>query len=161
MLKTVFAPRRPLLILLLVSAPAAGCGDRNKLTYASAPAPPPQSAPVDGKPAFAGRWAPAASACLHDAWSMTTAGMNTPGELSCAFDRVQPTDAGYTVAAVCAVGKAKAPGRLVLTLSGKGPSRSLTVNGGPFSEPVALVRCPGEATPAQLQAASTSASSGG
>ena len=43
---------------------------------------------------------------------------------------------------VCTVGKAREPGHLDFTLTGKGAGRSLTVSGGPFNEPMGLVACP-------------------
>lgn len=119
------------------------CGEREPPLGSAAVAagPPPSAAAVAGPPAFVGHWAPSPASCDRDGWAFTTAGFETPGELSCSFDRINPTDAGYTAVGVCTVGKAKAPGRLVLTLTGQGPSRSLTLNGGPFIEPMALVRC--------------------
>jgi hypothetical protein len=113
---------------------------------AAAASPPPSAAALAGPYGYVGRWAPAASACAQEAWQFTSDAMVSPGVLSCSFDKVSPTDAGYTAVGVCQVGKAKAPGRLVLTLTGQGASRSLTLNGGPFPEPVALVRCPDRGT---------------
>ncbi len=139
-------PVRRLSALLLAAMLLVACRDRYVLKTARTAAPIPRAEAVGGPPGYVGRWAPSASACTKDGWSFTTAGMESPGVLSCSFDKINPTDAGYTAVGVCTVGKAKAPGRLVMTLTGRGPSRSLTLNGGPFTEPVALARCPEEGT---------------
>jgi hypothetical protein len=156
----VVALRRRYLLLLVLTAIAGGCRDRQALTYAPRSAPPPRSESVQGQPAFTGHWAAATTACGHEAWTLDTSGMVSPGVLSCSFDKVTPTDAGYTADGVCEVGKAREPGRLVLTLTGRGASRSLTLDGGPFTEPVALVRCP-SGPGARVQADSDGASHSG
>jgi hypothetical protein len=137
---------------LLLAAGLAACHARDELTYAKQAPPPPPPAQADGRPAFVGRWAAARTACGHDAWSLDGKGLVSPSVLSCSFDRVDPTDAGYTAIGICTAGKAKAPGRLVLTLT-QG-SRALTLSGGPFAEPVALVRCTDDG---QMQARATPA----
>ena len=91
---------------------------------------------------------------------LTAEGLTEPEVLSCTFDRVDATDAGDTAIGICAVGRAKAPGRLMFTLTGAGASRALTISGGPFSEPVALQRCPNK-PPIQAQAVSSISTQGG
>jgi hypothetical protein len=135
----VVAWRRSILALVALTA-AAACHRRPlpPLGAAAAERAPPR--PAGGTPGFVGAWALEAADCNGRAWLLTTGGMQSPSVLSCSFDKINPTDAGYTVYSLCTVGKARAPGRLVFTLTGQG--RSLTMNGGPFAEPLALVRCP-------------------
>lgn len=121
---------------------------------------PARPASVAGQPRFVGRWALNQSGCEGRAWVLTTGGMQSPSVLSCSFDKVNPTDAGYTVYSTCTVGKARAPGRLVFTLTRQGATRSLTMNGGPFTEPMALLRCSGP-EPAAMQTASGGEAPGG
>ena len=79
--------------------------------------------------------------------------MKSPSALTCELFKAQPTSAGYTVYSTCLVGKASQPMRLVFTLTGSGETRSLTLTGGPFTEPLALSRCPGAIESASASAA--------
>ena len=74
--------------------------------------------------------------------SRTRSISSSPSALSCELTKAKPTSAGYTVYGVCMVGKAAQPTRLIFTLTGSSTSRSLTLSGGPFLEPMALARCP-------------------
>jgi hypothetical protein len=93
-------------------------------------------------PAYVGRWAVTASACEDRPWSLASDQLRSPGPFSCTFEQVTPTLAGYTVNALCRVGKANAFGRLELTMARLPSGPSLTVSGGPFQEPIGLTRCP-------------------
>jgi hypothetical protein len=84
--------------------------------------------------------------------------MRTPTALSCTFDKIIPSDAGYVVYGECEVGRAREPSTLMLTMTGRAAARSMTVSGGPFNDPVALAQC---APPAGAQAAASSAPTGG
>ena len=95
-----------------------------------------------GPPLFVGRWAASQAACATRGWELTPTSLKSPSALSCELTKAQPTSAGYTVYAVCTVGKAAQPTRLVFTLSGPSTNRGLTLTGGPFLEPMALARCP-------------------
>ncbi len=160
--------RRSTLALALValSVGAAACHGKPEPPIGAAPA---ERAPLKissatGPFAFIGRWAATASACGRQSWTLASDALRSPSALSCSFDKVIPTDAGYMVYGVCEVGKAKAPGTLMFTMTGRGATRSLTLSGGPFNEPVALARCPsgGEGPDAGgLQAASTTQAVGG
>ena len=149
---SVVAARRPasLLALLAFAAPTAACQRHAAPPIAVQAVERAAPRPADGTPAFVGRWAATPAACATRAWVLTSDALRSPSVLACSFDQVSQTDAGYTVDGVCAVGKARAPGRLVFTLTGRGEARSLTVNGGPFTEPVALAHCP---SPVTLQSA--------
>jgi hypothetical protein len=92
-------------------------------------------------PAYVGRWAVTPSACDSKAWTVASDQLRSPGPFSCSFTEVTPTLAGYTVLSMCRVGKAAAPGRLVFTMVRLPSGPSLTVSGGPFQEPIGLVRC--------------------
>jgi hypothetical protein len=162
----VVALRRAVLMAGAVAL-AAGCHGKTlpAVGAATAPAAPagraPQSpASADGAPAFVGRWAVTAATCSRQAWVLTADTLSSPSVLSCSFQGVEPTDAGYMVDSQCMVGKARAAGRLVFRLTGRGQNRALTLSGGPFSEPMALVRCP-DAAGQQLQAASGGTTRGG
>jgi hypothetical protein len=156
---SVVAARRPALLLALLAlfAPTAAC-HRPTAPPIAVHAAERAAPPADGTLGFVGRWAATPAACATRAWVLTADALRSPSVLACSFDQVSPTDAGYTVDGVCAVGKARAPGRLVFTLTGRGEARSLTVNGGPFTEPVALAHCP---DPATLQSAAAGSAQGG
>ena len=127
---------------LALTGALCGCREQTPLMAAH----PVETSPIptssNAAPRFVGRWAAAASACGHEAWRIDAAQLQSPGALSCSFGRVHTTDAGYTADGMCSVGKAAAPGRLVFTLTGPQRMNGLTINGGPFDEPIGLVRCP-------------------
>ena len=151
MLQCVPAMRRRMLLAWLAAAGLAACSRPSEPPIGSAPAeraPPLTASVAAGPPVYVGHWAVSRSACGERGWDLTAAGLQSPSALSCEFFKAEPTSAGYTVYSTCKVGKAAQPMRLVLTLTGQG--KSLTLSGGPFSEPVALARCP-----AGLQSASS------
>ena len=114
----------------------------------------PGDAAAAGPPLFVGHWAVSRKACAERGWDLTPTSLQSPSALSCTFSKAEPTSAGYTVYAVCTVGKASQPTRLILTFSGHG--QALTLTDGPFTEPVALTRC---AAGAQTADGSTAQSS--
>lgn len=109
--------------------------------------------PASGPPSFAGQWAAAPGACGRANWNLTAAGMSSPGSLTCRFDNLDPTTAGYIVLGVCEIGKAEMPKRMTFTLSGSGPTQALTIGGGPFATPFALYRCAAPQTQAAAKPA--------
>ncbi len=121
--------------------------------------PPPRHRTADGTPVFVGRWAASSTACERDPWVFKTGGLTTTGALSCTFDSFSPTVAGYVANGVCTVGKASSPMRLTMTLTGADSSRSMTISGGPFAEPVALAPCADRAL--QAEAVSDRSARGG
>ncbi len=144
MLKGVPAMRRRLLLAALATAALGACG-RQEPPFGAAPAeraPPMTAAASTGQPLFVGRWAATRTACADRSWEITAASLKSPSALSCEISKAQPTGAGYTVYATCMVGKAMQPTRLVFTFSGPSSNRALTLTGGPFTEPLALSRCP-------------------
>ncbi len=124
------------------------------LCACSRPEPPIGAAPAErspsittsaagGAPLFVGRWAASKTACAARGWELTANSLKSPSALTCELLKAVPTSAGYTVYSTCLVGKASQPMRLVFTLTGSGATRSLTLTGGPFTEPLALSRCAG------------------
>lgn len=152
--------RRRLLIAGLAAAGLCACG-RHEPPLGAAPAersPPMTSTSPAGQPLFVGRWAASRAACADRGWEITAAALKSPSALSCEIAKAEPTSAGYTVYATCIVGKATQPSRLVFTFSGPSTNRALTLTGGPFTEPMALARCPAglqsaESAPPQSSAA--------
>jgi hypothetical protein len=145
-------------LALVLLAPACQRRSEPATAVESAERAPPQAVSEAGPPGFVGRWALTPSACGRQAWVLSPLALRSPSVLSCSFERVSPIGAGYAVDTVCTVGKAKAQGRLVFTLTGQGASRALTMSGGPFTEPMALAHCPGDAS---LQSASIPGPRGG
>ena len=142
---TGLRPLRRLLIAAMMAGVAGlgACG-REDPPFPPAPVRSAASAPATAAvtpPTYVGRWAAAPSACADKAWVIQSASLQSPGALSCSLDRVRPTLAGYVANGVCHVGSAAAPGRLVFTFYGSGASSGLTMDGGPFTEPMPLVRC--------------------
>ena len=154
--------RLPTAIAILMLGLVGACHSKTEPTIEAGAAQREHASPIPtaGPPAFVGRWSATASSCAHKVWVLTSDSLRSPSVLSCTFEKVSPTDAGYTALSTCTVGKARAPGRLMFTLVGQGAARSLTLNGGPFDEPVGLVRCPAGAD-APVQAAATGTAQGG
>lgn len=144
MLMGVPAKRRRIPLALLGAAALGACNQHHLPPIGAAPAeraPAPTLAEAAGPPLFVGRWAASTAACASRAWDLTPTSLKSPSALTCEFFKDERTSAGYTVYSTCKVGKASQPVRLVLTLTGSGATRSLTLTGGPFTEPVALSRC--------------------
>ena len=138
--------RRPILLALLAAAGLCAC-QREEPPLGAAPAermPALSAATAAGPPTFVGRWAVSRAACNRRSWTLTGASLASPSALSCQLLKAERTSAGYTVYSTCAIGKVSQPMRLIFTLTGSGAERSLTLTGGPFTEPVALTRCPVE-----------------
>ena len=129
-------------LLTLAGGLLAACDGGGSIVRAQSPQISRASGVVDGQPAFVGRWAASAADCGRTAWTMTAARLQSPGALACSVSQVTPTMAGYTAYSGCSTGGADMPGRVVMTLSGGPPPAALTLTGGPFAEPVSLVRCP-------------------
>jgi hypothetical protein len=125
----------------LTAAVLAGCGDRGSIVREVSPEIPQAARPVDGKPAFVGVWAAARSECGHAAWTMTPQRLQSPATVRCAIGTATPTLAGYTLHSSCSSGGVDMPGRIVVTMNGGSPAQGMTLQGGPFTEPVSLVRC--------------------
>ncbi len=146
----VFKMRRWVVLGFLLSATVAACGPSEPPIGANPKAY--DSAAPAGPPAFIGRWGAESKGCDRDIWLIGSDGLRSPSELSCTFESIDTTSAGYIVSAMCRVGKAVQPSRIVFTMTGPAAAQSLTMTGGPFAEPVALSRCPSSATvtPASL-----------
>ena len=135
--------RRPALALA-ATAMLAACGQRSLPPIGAAPAertPPRSAAELAGPPQFVGRWAASTTACSGRGWTLTASSLTSPTALTCELFKAERTSAGYVVNSSCKVGKASQPMRLVFTLTGSGATRSLTMTGGPFTEPMALAQC--------------------
>ncbi len=156
---TPVPPMRRLVLLALAAAGLCAC-QREEPPLGAAPAermPAVSAATAAGPPAFVGRWAVSRGACGERSWTLTAASLASPSALSCQFFKSVRTSAGYTVYSTCAIGKATQPMRLVFTLTGAGAERALTLSGGPFTEPVALTRCPVDQQAAQSAPPASSA----
>ena len=103
--------------------------------------PPPNTA----EPRFVGLWATSAEGCSEPAWRFRRDGVSTLGEVSCSFDNVTLTDAGYQVAATChAEGETTAH---TMQFSFAESARAMMVSDGPWAGPTSLVYCGAEDTP--------------
>ncbi len=127
---------------------AAGCHQRQTILAPASVDTTPTPVAASGPARFIGRWAAAPTACGHEAWQIGAQQLRSPTTLACSLETVHATDAGYTVDGMCTVGKAVAPSSLVFTMSGADRRGGLTISGGPFDEPVGLVRCPEQVTAA-------------
>lgn len=125
-------PRKILLLLLALAA----CGERKEAVVAAVAV---QAAPHSS---YVGRWAVSLAACQAGAWEFAKDRVGTAGEAACTFAKVAPTPAGYTVQAECTAQGPPTPQTFTLTFAGVGAAETMTVAGGPWRDPVALVRCP-------------------
>lgn len=94
--------------------------------------------PSETTPRFVGLWAASAEGCSDPAWRFEATRVSTRGEVSCAFDNVALTDAGYEIAATCTAEAPPAPYRINLSFAES--ARAMMVSGGPWS-PIGLVYC--------------------
>jgi hypothetical protein len=136
--------RRFLTFGLLGLALLGGCGAKSAVTYAKGSAPTSPSikaAQASAPPVFIGRWAANPAACQDMAWTFTVGRLQAPGVMTCAFDKFDPTSAGYSLIGMCGPAAPTVPTTLILTLSGAGGSSGLTVEGGVLAGPTPLIRC--------------------
>lgn len=133
----------PALTLLLGLSLLAACSEEPRAPAAApAPAAPAAVPPTQATPSYVGRWAVSLAACQTGGWEFKRDSVGTAGEVSCQFRKVTPAAHGYAIDAECT---AQAPPELksfTLVFSGVGLAETMTVAGGPWSGPVALVRCP-------------------
>ena len=128
----------PLALMLL--AGLCACGKSQSGLYAERSIPilaPAASAATP--PRFVGRWAASTAECATP-WVFEARSLREAG-LTCEFDRVDESSAGYSVATVCRMPKGPLPARLSIVLPETARVSNLTVSGGPFSDAVALQRC--------------------
>ena len=128
--------------ILAMAMALVACSEQVERPAAAAQPPAPRPEPTATAPSYEGRWAVSLAACQDGGWEFTKDRVGTAGEVSCEFQRVTPNATGYAIDAQCT---AQAPPELksfTLTFAGVGPAETMTVAGGPWSAPVALIRCP-------------------
>lgn len=130
-------------IVLAAATALAGCGEQRAPAASARPAEPVGVAPpTAAAPDYVGRWAVSLAGCQTGGWEFRKDSLGTAGEVSCQFRKVTQRPDGYAIDAECT---AQAPPELksfTLSFAGVGPAQTMTVAGGPWSGPVALVRCP-------------------
>jgi hypothetical protein len=89
-------------------------------------------------PFFVGRWASEEANCRAASWVITTKELQTPGEVTCRFQRVTRTERGADVEATCyAEGP---PEQWTLKFAYAQSARALLIENAPFAD-IGLVRC--------------------
>lgn len=130
-------------IALAAAVALAGCGEERGAAAPARPAEPVVvTPPTTAAPDYVGRWAVSLAGCQTGGWEFRKDSLGTAGEVSCQFKKVTQRPDGYAIDAQCT---AQAPPELksfTLSFAGVGPAQTMTVDGGPWSGPVALVRCP-------------------
>lgn len=116
---------------------AAQVGEAHTLPHTLPP-------PSETTPRFVGLWAASAEGCSDPTWCFEATRVSTRGEVSCEFDNVTLTDAGYEIAATCTAEAPPAPYRINLSFAES--ARAMMVSGGPWS-PIGLVYCGALPTP--------------
>jgi hypothetical protein len=107
--------------------------------YAERSAPPAASAAHGDTPWYIGRWAAAADQC--DDPLVFAARKLDSRSVDCDFDKVEASQAGYAVYAVCRGDAGIKPTRLSIVTPDQARVSTLTISGGPFANAVALRRC--------------------
>jgi hypothetical protein len=127
-------------LAFVMAAGLAACG-RPQGLYAdrSIPVVAP-AASAETAPPFVGRWTTAGQ-CQTP--MVIAARSLSDGAVTCDFDRVEASSAGYSIATVCHAAGHSTPGRLLVMLPDPVHVTSLTLSGGPFSDAVAVQRCQG------------------
>ena len=89
-------------------------------------------------PFFVGRWASEEANCREAPWVITAEELQTPGEVTCRFQRVKRTERGADVEAACyAEGP---PEQWTLRFGYAQSARALLIENAPFAD-IGLVRC--------------------
>ncbi|RIA45881.1 hypothetical protein DFR49_0409 [Hephaestia caeni] len=92
-----------------VAVGADGSSSRDDLAPAGSDAaatPPPATAagslpPADAAYRYVGRWAATRQLCATGAWRFHERRLDTAGEVSCTFDKIEKAPGGYDIAATC------------------------------------------------------------
>lgn len=131
--------RNALLPIVLLAGLAACDKPQSKLFAEQTVAVVATPASAEAVPHFVGRWSTADGQCASP-WVIQARSLQG-GDISCEFDKVDTSSAGYSVASTCKVEGKLQPVRLSIVLPDPNRSTSLTVSGGPFQDAVALQRC--------------------
>lgn len=99
-------------------------------TVANAPAIPIQN--------YVGRWAVNADNCVSHPWTFAKASLAAGDGTVCDIAGAERSPAGFSLPGICRRPDGDLPGRLLLTFAGVD---SMTLTGGPYRQPVTLVRC--------------------
>lgn len=134
--------RATLMLMIGAALCAGGCKRNDIYSQRSLPAATPISSAISGTPGFVGRWAATRADCMKSPWVLTPTELDTPGQTHCRLGKLSSASAGYSTDVVCTGPGPEQLGHVTLTLSGQGASRGLTLEGGPFTLPVALSPCP-------------------
>lgn len=73
----------------------------NNATAAPAQPAPGALPPADANLRFVGVWAAEPALCEQGAWRFSERGLETAGEISCRFERINPVPGGYDIATTC------------------------------------------------------------
>ena len=98
-------------------------------------------APGEDSPRYVGLWATTAQGCSNPAWRFERDGISTQGEVSCEFNSVRMSAAGYEIAATC---HAQAPAtQHNIQISFAESAGAMMLTGGPWDPAPSLVYCRG------------------
>lgn len=98
------------------------------------------AAPLDAPPLFAGAWAATPALCRGGVWAFSAEGVDTTGEVSCRWSKVERRAGGWTLSGACTAEGPPEP-QTVLIAFDLGDPNAMTVSGGPWAGPQRLVRC--------------------
>ncbi len=133
--------RRALILSMALLGTLCACGRGGGLYADRSVAIVAPAASAEAAPRFVGQWARAPAQCQNP-WVIKAHSLQT-GDHVCDFDKVDSSSAGYTASAVCRSAGKMNPTRLTFIAPDQARISLLTVQGGPFTDAVALQRCPG------------------
>lgn len=96
--------------------------------------------PLGETPRYVGTWATSAEGCSVPAWTFEARAVHTQGEVSCTFNTVSMTNAGYEITASCTAEAPPAP--YTIQLSFAESARAMMLSGGPWAA-TSLIYCGG------------------
>lgn len=94
--------------------------------------------PTATTPRYVGMWAASAEGCANPAWRFEPNSVSTEGEVSCAFQSVALTPAGYEIAATCTAEGPPTPHTISLSFAES--ARAMMISGAPWAA-TSLVYC--------------------
>lgn len=87
---------------------------------------------------YVGRWAVTPANCAAHPWTFDKISLAAGDGTVCQIASAERSPAGYSLPGICKRPDGELPGRLLLTFAGVD---SMTLTGGPYKNPVTLVRC--------------------
>jgi hypothetical protein len=95
--------------------------------------------PSETNARYVGLWATTVEGCENPAWRFRERHVSTQGEVSCDFNDIELTVAGYAIAATCHAEGATTTHNMQFSFAES--ARAMMISDGPWAAPTSLIYC--------------------